>query len=194
MAGAFPRSLRKIMDVERKKGKKTKKELSKEFDDIVDGALAPGGVEVIPVELPLTAAELNTLENVATLGLTLEDCGHAVGCGTSAFYRYCKNFPEIKERFLRGRAKGTISVAAKLREHIEKGSLPAIIFYLKSRAGWHENNPRVEHVGNISINHTATLIDKLANNPKLLGKVNDSLDILTAEIIEEGNNDARAAN
>jgi hypothetical protein len=46
----------------------------------------------------------------------------------------------------KGEAKAIMKVSSVLMQEVENGSLPAIIFYLKCRAGWTEEEPDIKEI------------------------------------------------
>lgn len=51
-----------------------------------------------------------------------------------------KDDEKFKEAMAVGKAKAIAACTAKMMSHIEKGSVVALIFWLKSQAGWKETS------------------------------------------------------
>lgn len=77
--------------------------------------------------------------------LTVEQLASYFGIGKTTFYRVCKRQPELMERYKKGKSKRIEQVVSKLYEKIEAGDTVSILFYLKTQAGWREQEqPAVE--------------------------------------------------
>lgn len=87
---------------------------------------------------PKIELDLAKVEELAGLGLTREQIALSLGVSYSTLNRRAKESEEIETAMRRGRALANIKVAGELMKAIEKGNVTAIIFYLKTRAGWTE--------------------------------------------------------
>ena len=87
---------------------------------------------------PKIELDLAKVEELAGLGLTREQIALSLGVSYSTLNRRAKESEEIETAMKRGRALANIKVAGELMKAIEKGNVTAIIFYLKTRAGWTE--------------------------------------------------------
>ncbi|MDP4744028.1 MAG: hypothetical protein NWS22_04205, partial [Porticoccaceae bacterium] len=47
---------------------------------------------------------------------------------------------------IKGKAQAIVKVSSALMQEVENGSLRAIIFYLKCRAGWREEEPEIKEI------------------------------------------------
>jgi len=96
---------------------------------------------------PRKAFDLAEVERLASLGLTREQIAAALGASASTVYNRLRDDEEFSEAVKRGEALGIGAVASKLMDQINEGNTTAMIFYLKSRAGWRESSEiRVEGV------------------------------------------------
>lgn len=87
---------------------------------------------------PKIELDQEKIEELAGLGLTREEIALSLGVSYSTLNRRAKESEEIEAAMKRGRALANIKVAGELMKAIEKGNVTAIIFYLKTRAGWTE--------------------------------------------------------
>ena len=61
--------------------------------------------------------------------------------------------PTIDTALRKGKAKGLVKVSNALMQQVEKGSLRAIIFYLKCRGGWREEETEIKENSTYGSNH-----------------------------------------
>lgn len=87
---------------------------------------------------PKIELDLQKVEEYAGLGLTREEIALSLGVSYSTLNRRVKESEEVDAAMKRGRAKANIKVGNALMKAIEGGNVTAIIFYLKTRAGWTE--------------------------------------------------------
>lgn len=87
---------------------------------------------------PKIELDIQKVEELAGLGLTREEIALSLGVSYSTLNRRAKEFEEVETAIQRGRALANIKVAGELMKAIEEGNVTAIIFYLKTRAGWTE--------------------------------------------------------
>jgi hypothetical protein len=77
--------------------------------------------------------------------LTVEQMASYFGISKTSFYNVSKRQPELIERYKKGKSKRIEQVVSKLYEKIESGDTVSILFYLKTQAGWREQEqPTVE--------------------------------------------------
>ena len=89
---------------------------------------------------PTTVLDDDQLEQVEKLAsmLSTEQLADFLGIGRTTFYEVMKRQPEVSERYKRGRAKVIGNVAKNLIQKATSGDNQAMIFYLKTQAGWKE--------------------------------------------------------
>ena len=95
--------------------------------------------------------DLNTVEELASIGLTEQQIADSLGISRSTLSRR-KNDDETFDTALRkGKAKAIVKVSSALMAEVEKGSLRAIIFYLKCRAGWRGEESEIREIPPLTI-------------------------------------------
>lgn len=82
--------------------------------------------------------DLAQAEELAAHGLTLEQIAVALGISTRTLYNRRRDFADFADAIKKGKARGVADVASKLYDLAMAGNVTAIIFYLKTRAGWSE--------------------------------------------------------
>ena len=82
--------------------------------------------------------DLQQVEDLAAQGLTLEEISSSLGINPSTLYRKKKQMRELQDALKRGQSKGIAQVANALFSAALDGNTSAMIFYLKTRAGWKE--------------------------------------------------------
>jgi hypothetical protein len=85
----------------------------------------------------LTSDQIIQVEALAAF-LTIEDIAHYLGVSERTFHEIKNRNPEVSTAYKRGVAKIRAHVASKLMKQINNDNLAAIIFYLKTQAGWSE--------------------------------------------------------
>ena len=98
-----------------------------------------------------TEVELSQVEALASV-LSADQIADYFGVCRTTFYSIMDRQPEVSERYKKGRAKAIGNVAKGLLKKAMDGDNTAMIFYLKTQAGWRE---RVE-VDNMSSDGTVT--------------------------------------
>jgi len=83
-----------------------------------------------------TAPNYELIETLSGQGCTEEQISAALGYGAQYLTKRKPKDPELAEAFVRGNAKGIAAMTGKLYSEGMSGSLGAIIFYLKNKAGW----------------------------------------------------------
>ena len=76
--------------------------------------------------------------------LTLEQMSDYFGIARNTFKAVYERQPEVLEHYKKGKAKAIGSVAKNLLTIANEGNLTAIIFYLKTQAGWREQAEEIE--------------------------------------------------
>lgn len=89
---------------------------------------------------PKIELDLQKVEELAGLGLTRAEVALSLGVSYSTLNRRMKDSDDFAEAVKKGRAKANIFVGGQLMEKIRNGDTTAIIFYLKTRAGWTETH------------------------------------------------------
>ena len=87
---------------------------------------------------PWIPPDPSQIEALAAKGLSYTQIADALGIHLHTLLRKRDQFEAFREALKRGRAKGISAVANKLWEMAVQGHVVAAIFFLKCRAGWHE--------------------------------------------------------
>lgn len=82
--------------------------------------------------------------------LTLEQIADYFGISRPTFNAICERQPEVFLHYKKGKVKAIGNVAQGLLQQAQSGNVTAIIFYLKTQAGWKET----QQVDNVLINGT----------------------------------------
>jgi transcriptional regulator with XRE-family HTH domain len=89
--------------------------------------------------------DLQADEELASLGLTDQQIADSLGISRSTLSRRKADDDDTFEAVLRkGKTKAIVKVSSALMQEVENGSLRAIIFYLRCRAGWREEEPDIK--------------------------------------------------
>ena len=91
-------------------------------------------------EKRLTEQQLDEVEKLSGLGLTNEQIASFMKISQPTLRKWAGERLEV------GKAKALASVSSSLFSAIKKGNITAMIFYLKTQAGWKETE-RHEHTG-----------------------------------------------
>jgi hypothetical protein len=86
------------------------------------------------------------MAQVEALGavLSLEQVADYFGIGKTTFYAIMERQPEVGERYKKGKSRAISDVAQGLLKQARDGNLTAMMFYLKTQAGWRETEPKSE--------------------------------------------------
>lgn len=76
--------------------------------------------------------------------LTLEQMSDYFGIARNTFRAVCERQLEVLEHYKKGKARAIGNVAKNLLTIANEGNLTAIIFYLKTQAGWREQAEEIE--------------------------------------------------
>jgi len=89
---------------------------------------------------PLTVLNDEQLSQVEALAsvLTTEQIADYFGMGRTTFYEVMKRQDNVSARYKKGRAKAIGNIAKGLLQKAQGGDNTAMIFYLKTQAGWKE--------------------------------------------------------
>lgn len=95
---------------------------------------------------PATVLDDEQLAQVEALAavLTSEQIADYFGIGRTTFYDLMDRDSQVSERYKKGRAKAINSVARGLLLKAQDGDNAAMMFYLKTQAGWKETQT-IEH-------------------------------------------------
>ena len=93
--------------------------------------------------------DLQAAEELASLGVTDQQIADSLGISRSTLSRR-KADDDTFDTVLR-KGKATVKASLALMQEIENGSLRAIIFYLKCRAGWREEEPEIREIPPLTI-------------------------------------------
>ena len=94
----------------------------------------------------LTDAQLAEVETLAAV-LSTQQMADYFGMGRTTFYGLMDRDPEVAERYKRGRARAVGAVAQSLIAKARSGNVTAMIFFLKTQAGWRETERHEVSVG-----------------------------------------------
>ena len=95
---------------------------------------------------PKIQIDLAKVESLAANGLTDEQIASALGISRTTLANRKRENEQFVQAIKRGKAKGIALVTNKLMESIKGGNMTAMIFFLKTQAGWKETNVQ-EHTG-----------------------------------------------
>lgn len=97
-----------------------------------------------PIEL--NQEQMAQVEALASV-LSIEQIADYFGISKTTFYAIMDRDEKVLERYKKGKAKAIGSVAQGLLRQAQEGNLTAIIFYLKTQAGWRETQ-NIDHTSN----------------------------------------------
>jgi len=86
------------------------------------------------------------VEELASLGLTDQQIADSLGISRSTISRRKIDDATFDTALRKGKAKAIVKVSRALMQEVENGSLRAIIFYLKCRGGWREEEPEFRDI------------------------------------------------
>ena len=95
--------------------------------------------------------DLQAAEELASLGLTDQQIADSLGISRSTLSRRKADDDTFEAILRKGKAKAIVKVSSALMQEVENGSLRAIIFYLKCRAGWREEEPEIREIPPLTI-------------------------------------------
>ena len=85
----------------------------------------------------LTADEIQQVEKLAAV-LRLDDIADFLGISERTLRNRITEDPKVGAAYKRGRQRAIAGVATSLLQQARDGNLTAMIFYLKTQAGWRE--------------------------------------------------------
>ena len=97
----------------------------------------------------LNEAEKGEVETLAAV-LSSEQIAEYLDMGRRTFYSLMQGDEDLAARYKRGRARAVGAVAQSLIAKARGGNITAMIFFLKTQAGWRETD-RLEHSGEVTI-------------------------------------------
>ena len=95
--------------------------------------------------------DLQAAEELASLGLTDQQIADSLGISRSTLCRRKADDDPFEAALRKGKTKAIVNVSSALMQEVENGSLRAIIFYLKCRAGWREEEPEIKEIPPLTI-------------------------------------------
>ena len=84
--------------------------------------------------------DLKKVDRLAARGLSFEQIATALGISDKTLLKRRRENSEVSEAIKRGKERGIAQVANKLFDQALAGNTTAMIFYLKTQAGWKETN------------------------------------------------------
>tara|TARA_R110000868_G_scaffold42137_4_gene142952 strand:- start:952 stop:1326 length:375 start_codon:yes stop_codon:yes gene_type:complete len=97
--------------------------------------------------------QINLVEKLASV-LTKAQLSDYLGISETTFRAVEERQPEVSDAYKKGRSKAIASVAGNLINQAQSGNMTAAIFYLKTQAGWKEQdttNITAESINKIQI-------------------------------------------
>lgn len=93
----------------------------------------------MPAKIELTEKQISEIETLAVF-LTQEQIADYFGISKRTFNNMRERDKEIDRLYNKGKAKGIAKIANGLFQTAVAGNTSAQMFYLKTQAGWRENN------------------------------------------------------
>ncbi len=84
--------------------------------------------------------DIQKAKEYASLGLNFSQIADALGVSVDTIERRRKDSADFADAIKKGHASAIIHVCDKLMEAIDGGNVTAMIFFLKTRAGWSEKS------------------------------------------------------
>ena len=91
-----------------------------------------------PPEFSVTDELIKDAETLFGRGLTRKQVADYFGISERHLYAKMNEYPDLKLALTKGKAKTISFVAGKLIEQIKGGDVKAMMFYLKTQAGWRD--------------------------------------------------------
>lgn len=86
------------------------------------------------------SAKVAQVEALASV-LSKKQMSDYFGIGETTLYEIERRQPEVSEAYKKGKSKAIASIGTNLISLAQSGNITAIIFYLKTQAGWRETDP-----------------------------------------------------
>lgn len=114
-------------------------------------------------KITLDDKQVAQVEALASV-LTLEQIADYFGVARNTFTAICERQPDVLEHYKKGKAKAIANVAQNLIKQAQDGNTTAIIFFLKTQAGWRETNS-IDINANVKaeMSSLSELMDELEN-------------------------------
>ncbi len=100
--------------------------------------------------IELTPEQITQIEALSAV-LTQEQTADYLGISRRTFNDILKRDPEVFAQYKKGKAKAIASVASNLVNKARNGDTTASIFYLKTQAGWKEQEAQTAELPPINI-------------------------------------------
>lgn len=94
------------------------------------------------------------VEGLAAQGLDLVQIANVLGINRSTLCKKKAQFEELEDAIKRGRDKGIAAISNALFQKAKKGDTTSMIFFLKCRAGWREQEAEQKDIPPINITLT----------------------------------------
>lgn len=91
-----------------------------------------------PPEFIVNEEIIRDAETLSGRGLTRKQVADYFGISERHLYAKMNEYPDLKLALTKGKAKTISFVAGKLIEQIKGGDVKAMMFYLKTQAGWRD--------------------------------------------------------
>lgn len=113
-------------------------------------------------KLELTEDDYRKIETMAGYGLNIEKIAPFFGRSARSFRVYRETDERLEAALAVGKSKSHLNVAKTAYDLAVSGKCPQMtIFWLKSRAGWKENDPVIELNNTVNVENSG--IDKLVS-------------------------------
>ena len=96
-------------------------------------------------EISMSEAQIDQVESLSAV-LTQAQMADFFGFSERTFRNLMERDERVDAAYKRGKAKAIGSIAQSLLKQARSGNTSAMMFYLKTQAGWRETN-RLEHTG-----------------------------------------------
>ena len=94
--------------------------------------------------------QIEQVEKLASLLTKGQLCDY-LGISEPTFRAIEKRQEEVSFAYKKGKAKAIVTVGSNLIKQAQKGNMTAAIFYLKTQAGWKEEQPEAQEIPPINI-------------------------------------------
>jgi len=100
----------------------------------------------------ITSEIISKVEGLAAQGLTHEQIADVLGINRATLFDKKAKNPDLSDAIKRGQSKGVATIANALFQKAKNGDNTAMLFYLKCRAGWREQEVETKELPPIVIN------------------------------------------